>query len=122
MAFNDDNSVFPPSGQQVQGSFAGRYAVSLAGHDKGRLYVVVGEEPGKPGGAVHLLLADGHTRGFSCPKRKKLRHVQVLKACDNDIAAAIKSASPVDDSVLIHSLKCFRASGACRFTGQNEIQ
>lgn len=46
------------------------FARSLAGHDKGRLYVVVGSENDS------LLLADGRYRGLDCPKKKKRKHVQ----------------------------------------------
>lgn len=44
-----------------------------AGRDKGGCFCVVGcQEEG------HLLLADGRGRTVQKPKRKKLRHVQVL--------------------------------------------
>ncbi len=48
----------------------GRLAFSKAGHDKGKLYVIVREE----GDA--LWLADGRRRGLENPKRKNRRHIQ----------------------------------------------
>ena len=44
--------------------------LSLAGHDKGRLYLVLGEEGGR------LLLADGRGRKLDAPKRKSAAHVR----------------------------------------------
>lgn len=44
--------------------------VSLAGHDKGKLYQVVGEEKGK------LLLADGKNKTLAKPKIKSPKHVR----------------------------------------------
>ena len=48
----------------------GKLAFSKAGHDKGKLYVIVKEE----GDA--LWLADGRTRSLEKPKRKNRRHIQ----------------------------------------------
>ncbi len=48
----------------------GMFARSLAGHDKGRLYVVL-ERTGDS-----LLLADGKIRTVDRPKKKKRRHLQ----------------------------------------------
>ena len=42
---------------------------STAGHDSGRLYVVVSLS------GAYALLADGKTRRLDRPKRKKLRHL-----------------------------------------------
>lgn len=46
--------------------------VSLAGHDRGRLYQVVGEENGR------LWLADGRLKKLEAPKQKGPRHVRVI--------------------------------------------
>ncbi len=51
--------------------------VSLAGHDRGKLYQVVGVREER------LLLCDGRNRRLENPKRKSPRHVSV----------AVKSAS-----------------------------
>lgn len=49
----------------------GMFARSLAGHDKGKLYVIVRvEEP-------YVYLADGKIRPLERPKKKKLMHVQI---------------------------------------------
>ena len=53
-------------------SDVGRVAVSLSGHDAGRLYLVVGEENDL------LLLANGKQRRLDSPKRKKRKHIRRL--------------------------------------------
>lgn len=53
---------------------------SLAGRDKGRLYMIVGRE-----GDV-LLLADGKYRPAESPKRKNRRHVYLLPVFFPEIA------------------------------------
>ena len=84
----------------------GHYAVSLAGHDRGKIYLVVG--PVREGEiAGELLLCDGKKRPIGHPKQKKRRHVTVLKERDEWLAARLLAGERVDDSVLIHSLKEF---------------
>ncbi len=51
----------------------GMFAVSMAGHDKGRMYLIVKEE----GDMVYL--ADGKSRIQENPKKKKKKHMQDIK-------------------------------------------
>lgn len=51
----------------------GMFAVSKAGHDKGRMYLIVGEDD------ATVDLADGRIRTLENPKKKKKKHVQVVK-------------------------------------------
>lgn len=48
-------------------------AWSLAGHDKGKLYVVIAQEEDG------VWLADGKIRTLERPKRKKRKHVQMIR-------------------------------------------
>lgn len=48
-------------------------ARSLAGHDRGKYYIIVAESSGA------VLLADGKGRGLQNPKRKNKKHVQVCQ-------------------------------------------
>ena len=52
---------------------AGTFVQSLAGHDKGRVYVIVREE----GNMVYL--ADGCRRKVGQPKGKNRKHVQPIR-------------------------------------------
>ena len=51
----------------------GMLARSLAGHDKNKIYVITGME------GAYIYLADGRLRPVGNPKKKKYRHVQVIK-------------------------------------------
>lgn len=46
---------------------------SLAGHDKGKLYIIIEEIDGK------LMLTDGKIRTLERPKAKKVMHVQLIR-------------------------------------------
>lgn len=54
----------------------GYYAMSTAGHDAGRWYIILGIDNG------YGLLCDGKIRTLDRPKRKKLKHMQICKKLD----------------------------------------
>ena len=56
----------------------GELATSKAGHDKYRLYMIVGEE----GECVYL--CDGRLRGVEHPKKKKKKHIQIIHSSAQD--------------------------------------
>lgn len=56
----------------------GELATSKAGHDKDRLYMIVGEE----GECVYL--CDGKLRGVEHPKKKKKKHIQIIHSSAQD--------------------------------------
>lgn len=72
----------------------GMFARSKAGHDKGSLYLIVKAEP------EYVYLADGERRTLSKPKKKKWKHIQIIKQMpehwnpdqknDDDIKRTIK--------------------------------
>lgn len=50
----------------------GEFARSKAGHDKGRLYIIVGIQDD------FLYLCDGDLRKLDNPKKKRIKHVQAI--------------------------------------------
>ena len=78
---------------KVQEAVCGGAAESLAGRDKGRLYLIVG----KDGDA--LLLADGKYRQVNAPKRKNQRHVRLLPQFYPAIAERIAQGKDENSSV-----------------------
>ncbi len=50
----------------------GMLAISLAGHDRGCVYVIVDEADG------YVSVADGRTRTVDRPKKKNRKHVQIV--------------------------------------------
>lgn len=101
---NNSCNYGPLSGKCRNENALGHYAISLRGHDAGKIYLIVGasESDGREG---YLLLADGKSRPVSAPKAKKPKHVNVLRERDDDIAALLFEGKRVDDSLVIHSLK-----------------
>ena len=60
-------------------------AISRAGHDKDTLYVVLESDE------TYLWLADGKRRLLETPKKKKRKHVQVVKHLPEEILAQMQS-------------------------------
>ena len=67
----------------------GMLAVSLAGHDKGRIYLIIGEE------GDFCYLADGKTRGAENPKKKRKKHRQIMKTRDEALAEKLKDGKTI---------------------------
>lgn len=68
---------------------SGRYqalylAISMAGHDRGTLYAVMGEDE------RGLLLCDGRLRTLDRPKYKKKKHVQKITHLNTELEALMK--------------------------------
>ncbi len=76
-------------------------ALSTAGHDRGRLYLVLGEDGDR------LLLADGKLRKLSSPKRKNRRHVMFLPGLAEAVSG--KLPRPLTDAALRRFLAEARA-------------
>lgn len=54
-------------------TWAGMLARSKQGHDKGELFLIIKEEE------LYVYLADGKSRTLEKPKKKKKKHVQIIK-------------------------------------------
>ena len=51
----------------------GMLAVSQAGHDKNKIYVIIKEED------EYVYLADGRSRPADRPKKKNRKHIQIIR-------------------------------------------
>jgi len=74
---------------------AGQYAFSLMGHDKGELFVVIDIDEEK--GLVYL--ADGKSRKVEKPKKKNIKHIQIINKTDEEIAGIFASGIPTDEEI-----------------------
>lgn len=81
----------------------GRFVVSTAGHDAGKIYIMVGADNGM------LFLADGVERRLANPKKKNMKHVTVLKEeLSPELDKAISGKSRGCDEMMrqaLHRLK-----------------
>ncbi|MBE6686342.1 MAG: hypothetical protein E7591_03830 [Ruminococcaceae bacterium] len=72
----------------------GQLALSLAGRDKNRIFMIVQELDEN-----YVFIADGQLRKIDNPKRKKLKHLkllgreEVLPATNRELESLIKSIS-----------------------------
>ena len=78
--------------------------LSLAGHDKGNLFCVIGAE------GDFLLLADGKERKLDAPKRKRMKHVRGVGTSAHPALARLQRGEPVTDRALRQALAAFRVS------------
>lgn len=77
---------------------AGDIALALAGRDEGRLFAVIAvdkqEKEDKDGNYVYI--ADGSSRRAEKPKRKKIKHLKMIKAA----AFELKEGEKLTNAVL----------------------
>ena len=71
----------------------GQLVCSKAGHDKGKIYVIVNIEN------EYLYLADGEIRKKDNPKKKKIKHIQPTKYIDEDICKKIAGNNVTDEEI-----------------------
>ena len=78
----------------------GYMASSLAGHDKDKIYLIVGEEK------EYVYLADGKAKTCENPKKKNKKHIQVIKKHENPgITEKLLRGESIDVSIIIQEVK-----------------
>lgn len=88
-------------------NYSQRFAISLKGHDKGTVYVIVSEENG------YVYLCDGKIRKILNPKKKKKRHIKCLGA--NKISEYISEETPITDGRLRRAIRSFKTDNVKLF-------
>lgn len=69
----------------------GMLARSIAGHDRGRLYVIIRVE------TEYVWLVDGILRTVDKPKKKRIRHIQVIHQYAEPVMKALKEKEPLQN-------------------------
>lgn len=77
------------------GSLPGCPARSLAGHDKGEYFIIISDE------GEFVTLADGRLRTAEKPKKKRKKHIQIIKQ-------PLITEFPVKDEIIQKVLKNYR--------------
>ena len=75
---------------------------SLAGHDKGSLLCVMDTEDD------FLFVADGKTRKVESPKRKRAKHVEVVRTPNHPTIEKVRAGHPVGNQELRRALAALR--------------
>ena len=88
---------------------------SLAGHDKGREFVVI-----KLDGSCALIV-DGKTRKLTKPKRKSLKHLCLGKMGSTELADAL-STGKATDSAIRKELAIYRSEAGMTEEGRQFVK
>lgn len=76
-------------------------AKSLAGHDRNHYYAVLREEE------ENVYLANGTTRPCGHPKKKRRKHIQLVKCLPEEVSARLDEAAGTDDRALASAIKMY---------------
>jgi len=78
----------------------GFFAESRAGHDKGKVFVIINASN------EYVYLADGKSRTIANPKRKNIKHIQIIKKdVDEKIRKKLLNNETVSNEELKYVLK-----------------
>lgn len=78
----------------------GQIVVSAAGRDRGHAYVVM-EKLAPP----FVLIANGRDRKVTCPKKKNIRHITILRSIAEPVAERLKYGVKISDEDIRQALK-----------------
>lgn len=90
---------FCPRGDKMAELKIGSLARSLAGHDKGGVYIIIKED------AQYVYLADGRLRPAARPKRKKRKHVQPVYRGGEALRPGLTDGERVTDEAIKRFIK-----------------
>jgi hypothetical protein len=78
----------------------GRVVTSTAGHDKGKLYVVIGQQESQ------VVLCDGYLKPLAKPKRKNIKHVRLSGGfLGESFIHRLEVGDRITDEEIKHALK-----------------
>lgn len=84
----------------------GYFAKSIAGHDKGKTYIII-EGTLETGTEDFVLVSDGDRKKISTPKKKKTKHIQVVHQCDPRIEEKIGQKQEIKDEDIKRAIKSY---------------
>ena len=83
--------------------YIGCFATSLAGHDHNNVYIIVDADD------EYVYLADGKLKKVDNPKKKKLKHVQLIKRTDDTITGRINDNAALMNEDIKYAIKKYIA-------------
>lgn len=84
---------------------AGMLAKSLTGHDSGTLYVIIRVEE------EYVYLVDGRIRTMDKPKKKKKKHVQIIKEIQQTVVEKLQNNQTIQNEEIKRIIKCNQLEG-----------
>lgn len=79
--------------------YIGCFATSIAGHDHNNIYVIIDADD------EYVYLVDGKIRKVNNPKKKKLKHVQLIKRTDDTIACRVNNNVALSNEDIKYAIK-----------------
>ena len=79
----------------------GCFAVSKAGHDKRTVYIIVDSD------AQYVYLSDGRIKTIEKPKKKKIKHIQIIKQKDETIECKLNANQKIMNEDVKHAIKMY---------------
>lgn len=80
----------------------GEIVISKAGHDKGKYFVIVKSD------SEYVYLVDGVVRTVDRPKKKKIKHVQIVHFQDDDLTKKYANNVKVTNEEIKRAIKLFK--------------
>ncbi len=77
----------------------GMLALSRAGHDKDRIYVICGIEE------AYVWLTDGRLRPLEKPKKKKKKHIQIIYTIPENLQRKLEEGVPLQNEDVKRAIK-----------------
>lgn len=81
----------------------GMSAVSMAGHDTGKIYIIIRAEK------EYAYLTDGDLRPLERPKKKKWKHIQVNCHISPEIETVIEDGGELQNETIKRVIKEYRS-------------
>lgn len=81
----------------------GRLALSKAGRDKGSIYVIWDED------GEYVYLVDGKYKPLEKPKKKKRKHIAVLRERAEELIQTVRENRRVTNEDIKRTIKSYRA-------------
>ncbi len=79
----------------------GMFATSKAGHDFRKLYMIIDYDN------EYVYLSDGKTRPVDNPKKKKYKHIQIIKMIPKEMEECFEKNMQPDDANIRKAIKTF---------------
>ena len=84
----------------------GEFAKSKAGHDKDEIFIILRIEK------EYVYLVDGKSRTLMKPKKKKMKHIQVINHIDSELHSKLDANLILHDEDIKRAIKCYKQNSA----------
>ena len=79
----------------------GKFAISKAGHDKTKLYVIMNED------LEYVYLVDGDLKPLDKPKKKRKKHIQIINRVDETIQNKLETKQIIYNEDIKRAIKLY---------------